>query len=93
MKTITVQIGNTDNKLTQKEWSEFVCEISSAIHIFVKEVHFGGGSASWEEWQNYAWVFIVTNDRVKMIKDKIKAIREFYRQDSVAWTEGETLFI
>ena len=94
MKTITVGIGNSDNKLTQKEWSMFVSEISCAIHIFAKEIHFRGGSSSIEEWQNYAWIFVVTNDQMeKLIKNKIKAIREFYRQDSVAWTEGETVFI
>lgn len=93
MKTITIQIGNSDDKLTQKEWSEFVCEMLNAIHIFSKEIHFGGGSASFEEWQNYAWVFVATKDQIKNLKARIKPIREFYRQDSVAWTEGETDFI
>lgn len=92
MKIITVGIGNSDNKLTQKEWSMFVSEISCAIHIFAKEIHFRGGSSSIEEWQNYAWVFVI-NNKIEILKNRITAIREFYRQDSVAWTEGETVFI
>jgi hypothetical protein len=94
MKTITIQTGNTDDKLTQDEWASFVEEIRKVIkHSFVA-VHFFGAPPNWVGWQNAAWVFEVYSvEMAEDIKKKMIAIRDSYGQDSIAWTEGETEFI
>lgn len=93
MKTVTLQIGNSDNKLTQQEWSSFVSEIQQQIDKYAETVFFFGGSPNWSPWQNVSWVFIVDPTYAVEIIFEIKGIRERYRQDSAAWTEGSTLFI
>jgi hypothetical protein len=99
MKTITLQIGNSDDKLTQAEWAEFVDAIDDAINRMVGglpgELHFSGGSANCAKWQNYCWVFTMTKDPTitSEFKRAISGIRIVCRQKSVAWTEGETSFI
>lgn len=94
MKTITVQIGNSDDKLTQKGWSYFVKEIASALEEREITVHFFGTSPGNDEWQNACWVFNhEDNAKLTGLKWEIKRIRKKYMQDSVAWTEGETRFI
>ena len=93
MKTITIQIGNSDDKLTQKEWSSFVLHCRDLINASPVEIHFFGASTGYATWQNAAWVLSLTEDNVAALKADFTEIRKLYRQDSVAFTEGETQFI
>jgi len=52
VKTVVIQIGNSDDKLTQLEWAKFVNDIKHLVNNHAKEVHFFGGSSNWENWQN-----------------------------------------
>jgi hypothetical protein len=94
MKTVTIQIGNSDDKLTQREWSEFVIEVNELVDANAANVHFFGAPSGWLVWQNVAWV-IQFDDAVvqEAFQKKLIEIRKKYKQDSVAWTEGETLFL
>ena len=94
MKAITVQIGNSDDKLSQKKWSMFVGEIDTEIRNATSQIHFTGYSIPSAPWQNAAWVFVVENEKTKeWLMRRVAEIREMYKQDSVAWTEGETSFL
>lgn len=93
MKTITVQIGNSDNKLTQSEWSDFISKMESIILCYAQPMHFSGGSSVRAAWQNYCFVFDAEDLNIKGLKNLLAKRRAEYKQDSVAWTEGETQFI
>jgi hypothetical protein len=93
MKTITIQIGNTDNKLTQQEWAEYVNRTSATIDRFSEMTHFFGGSPNWYRWQNVAWVVEMSGHNLNPFKAEIERVRELYRQESVAVTIGETEFV
>lgn len=93
MKTITLQIGNSDDKLAQNEWSEFVSDIAALLASKQVTIFFFGCSHGAEKWQNAAWVFGTDNWTSEQIKSGVSFIRTAYRQDSAAWTEAETQFI
>lgn len=93
MKTITVQIGNTDDKLTQIEWSKFIHKTNKLIGHRAKDVHFNGFSLPMEIWQNACWVFEIGNTQSTRLRDEIKQLCSEFNQDSIAWTEGVTEFI
>lgn len=93
MKTVIIQIGNTDEKLTRKEWAAFVLLMKDQILRHCVAVHFFGGSSNWEIWQNVAWVVECRDDRLAALKAEVKSVRSIFDQDSVAWTEGETEFV
>lgn len=95
MKTITVQIGNSDDKLTQAEWSEFVNKVDRAIALANGRIHFMGGSYNDAPWQNFCWVFNLRDDNREdgTLFRHLKLIRKAFKQDSLAWTEGDTLFV
>ena len=93
MKTVIIQIGNSDNKLTQNNWAHYVEETRLVIEKAANEVHFFGGSPNWYPWQNVAWVIVGNSEALRRLKDDLWLIRKKYGQDSVAWTEGETQFI
>jgi hypothetical protein len=93
MKTVTIQIGNSDDKLTQKEWSSFCEYIGFEIVRVAAHVHFSGASDTTAPWQNTAWVFEIEPSDIEPLKGRIATVRAEYQQDSVAWTEGDTSFI
>lgn len=89
--TVVIQIGNTDNKLTQQEWSQFILEMREVIHQYLGTVHFFGGSATYEPWQNVCWVVEVNS--LDAFCKEATVLRQKYKQDSVAVTVGNTEFI
>lgn len=92
--TVTIQIGNTDNKLTQQEWGMFVERVDCEIRQPNTTVHFMGGPSNWEPWQNVAWVIEIYGDaRYLELLAALRMARAFFRQDSIAWTEGRTAFV
>jgi hypothetical protein len=84
---ICIQIGNSDNKLTQQEWSKY-CQAVLSICEGCGNVHFSGGSNTDAPWQNYCVVVHVDFEKIKTLKDLITKRRIAYSQDSVAWIEG-----
>lgn len=93
MKTICVQIGNSDDKLSQLAWSNFVNETSDIIAEHCQNVYFSGGSVHYMPWQNAAFVFDCDDKSITVLKEKLTQLRARFKQDSIAWLEGETQFI
>ena len=92
--TITILIGNSDDKLTQKEWSSFYNEVNVLTVIHTTTTHFAGASMPDKPWQNACWVVDVSKTHQHAIlKEHLDGLRKKYRQDSIAWVEGETKFI
>ena len=87
---MAVSIGNTDNRLTQQEWSQFVSEINNALSRAGK-IHFFGGAPNWERWQNVAWIAELDKSVVEC-SARISEIREKYKQDSAFVLFGEGIF-
>ena len=87
MITVSLQIGNSDDKLSQKEWASFVRDIKKVLMINEAFIHFFGAPSNHEEWQNACWVFNISD--TSDLKSDILKIRTKYNQDSVAWLEGE----
>ena len=93
MKTITIQIGNSDDKLTQTRWKEYCNQIHECIRIWGEEIHFSAPSVGWADWQNAAWVFTCKDLHIPDLRLGVSIIRKDFQQDSVAWTEGYTKFV
>lgn len=92
-RTITIQIGNSDNKLSQNEWSHFFHFVKGAIDERVHQTHFEGTSDPVAPWQNAAWVVIPFEHKIEELKRELSLLCYSFKQDSIAWTEGETEFI
>lgn len=93
MSTITIQIGNSDDKLPQREWRAFVIAVRNAIRKHAKTVHFFGAPANYELWQNVAWVVECGEEALPALRAAISEVRITFRQDSAAFTVGFTSFI
>ena len=93
--TITLQIGNSDDKLKQVEWFSFVNDMTCVVTAYQQQLHFASGSPSNARWQNFCWVFEVENDALvlKALHSQISACRKKYDQDAASITGGKTLFV
>jgi hypothetical protein len=92
--TTYITIGNTDNKLTQQEWSAFITDVVMLVLEHASEVHFAGFSHPSAPYQNACWCvdFKSDADRVNA-RSVLQLIKGKYRQDSIAWAESQVSFI
>ena len=88
---VTVSIGNSDNKLTQKEWNQFVVEMDAALHVEGK-IHFFGASPNYEPWQNVAWI-LETDSNLISVEEVVRIIRKRNKQDSAFFLHGLADFV
>ncbi len=91
--TVSVQIGNSDNKLTQREWAHYCAAISEVMRESSRVIFFNGGSDWDAPWQNACWVASVDAEKMQELKQQLRQVRESFRQDSVAIVCGPTHFI
>lgn len=88
MKTIYISIGNSDDKLSQKEWSEFVKDLDDICSIF--ERHGAWSSQSWSPYQNACICVEVPNNAVRELRNSLRGLAVRHRQDSIAMAIAET---
>lgn len=91
--TITVQIGNSDNKLTQVEWSAFCQEVDKAVMSRTPNVYFHGFSHGAAPWQNACWVADFEKPPLLHLRYDLRGLAVKYRQESIALTTGTTEFV
>lgn len=89
----TIQIGNSDNKLTQQEWSQYVSEVRDATTEEGVETHFFASSEGSQPWQNACWVIAIHEAEVDAMLSAITTIRKKYRQKSIAVVLGDVRMI
>jgi hypothetical protein len=97
---IIVAIGNSDNRLTQAEWSAFWHECNALVHGATTYA----GTRLYGTWlspanapfQNAGWSLAFEIDMLPLSRELQRSLRDVlrtYRQDSMAWTVGETQLI
>lgn len=89
-KTLVIQIGNSDNKLSQREWKDFCNYIHKSVEEYSNRIHFSAPSVGWADWQNAAWIFSIHDKNVSYLLVDLENIRIMFRQDYIALTIGTT---
>ena len=90
-QTVTILIGNSDDGLTQKEWSEFYRNAEDIIRDS-GSVQFSGPSVGAAPWQNACWV-VVLDTPLDRLRKWLVVLAQRWRQDSIAIVVGETEFV
>jgi len=89
MINVFVMIGNSDDKLTQFQWSTFISDVRLVLTSFpVIKI--------WGElyclpnimYQNACWhIGIANNYPLQTIKDELVIVSRKFGQDAIAWIE------
>jgi len=90
---VLVEIGNTDNGLTQQEWGNFCEDVITAIVIRSEQIYSSLYSLSPAKWQNAGFHFKVTELEAMKLQTELLAIKSKYHQQSIAWSRTETTFL
>jgi hypothetical protein len=88
VKIVIITIGNTDNKLTQQQWSAFCVDLSMLVKQHSEEVYFLGHSPSDTPWQNMQTSFRMRSSAVggmiPWLRTKLTELAREYNQDAIA---------
>lgn len=96
MTVVYISIGNSDDKLTQNEWSSFHAMTDLVIRRGAYRIHGAWLSPSADPWQNACWCIETLPDVVSVehLKMRLAETAATFRQDSIAWAEApKTEFI
>jgi hypothetical protein len=85
--TVYVSIGNSDDKLGQREWSDFVSDVNVAVCRYAAQVYGWWFSAPDAPWQNGVMAFLLDRECEDDLRSRLAVAREKFRQDSIAWAE------
>lgn len=84
---VYISIGNSDDKLTQAEWSQYVVEIIARV-VSIGHTHGAWFSLPHTAYQNACWcVEFDSAEGLVEGREVATEIREKFRQDSIAWAE------
>lgn len=98
-RNILISIGNSDDKLTQAEWATFIRLTRELLDWDEIQIHGEWFSAPDSPWQNANWCVEirgaegVTDGTREMLRYDLTKLARQFRQDSIAWTEGEVEFL
>ena len=94
---IVIAIGNSDNKLSQAQWSLFYEDVDTIICHYEQlagvTVHGRWVSPSTAPWQNAAWSIEVVDEMLphtRHMQWDLQRSLAVFGQDSLAWTVGQT---
>jgi hypothetical protein len=91
---VYVSIGNSDDKLTQAEWSEFCTRTLGFLQGEASRVHAVWYSRPDAPFQNAAICFEVDlEQQEEPIKGVLRQLAAAYDQDSIAWAIAQTEFL
>lgn len=86
----TIQIGNSDDKLSQVDWSKYIAEVRKTFNKYQGiETHFAGGSPYDAPWQNACFVVSVPEVYATEMIKALTTIRKRFKQKSIAIVLGD----
>lgn len=95
--TVHIAIDDSDDRLTQEEWSSYWHEVDLLIRTVAPHIRGTRTSVPTSPYQNACWGFEVFEDRPywgrQRIQEVLREIAGRYRQESVAWNESDTVFL
>lgn len=90
MAEVYISIGNSDDKLTQKQWSEFWGDVALILRPSDDiRIHGVWMSPPAGPFQNACWCIEhnLLKNELEALKDSLRKIAQTYNQDSIAWAE------
>jgi len=96
---VYVDIGNSDDRLTQREWSDFIFAVQKIVDWTCFTLHGVRFSAPADPWQNASWcVGFADNPHGRSSALSLRAalarLAADFHQNSIAWNQvNETEFI
>jgi hypothetical protein len=85
--TVYVSVGNSDDKLSQADWSAFVQQTRIALSGHARETHGEWYSLPDQPYQNACFCVVLADDHAPLVREDLTRLRVAWGQQSVAWAE------
>lgn len=92
-KTVYISIGNSDDKLTQEQWRDFIWTTGFNVTSYATTVHGIWYSAPVSEYQNACWCIEIEEEHKPLLKKRFANMKASFQQEWIAWAEATTEFI
>ena len=93
MPQVFITIGNSDDRLTQSGWANFVSNLDTLLRAHATTVHGQFFSRPDSRYQSACWSVEIPDVRVEQVKQRAAKIAFMFDQDSIAWNPSTTEFI
>lgn len=93
MESVTILIGNSDDRLTQEEWSQYIQKIKEVLSYWCTEIHFIGGTSFESQWQTACFVGTVSENNKNKLVLAVSSIRKDFKQNSSAVIFGQVMMV
>lgn len=94
---VYISVGNSDDKLTQHEWSIMVKRTDDAVRDAASAVHGFWLSSGDSRWQNACWCIELNPEHEALnarLRRTLAWIAHTHHQDTISWAEvGKQEFI
>ena len=88
MITAYVSVGNSDDRLSQADWSAYVQQVRIMLGPRARETHGEWYSLPDQPYQNACFCVVLADPDVPAVQAELTRLREAWGQDSVAWAEA-----
>ena len=93
---VHIMAGNSDDKLTQAEWSALVEQIDEILDAALGQtgvgMHGRWFSAPDAPWQNACWCVDLPQGEIGIVQAQLSGVAQEYRQDWIAWHEVRSVY-
>lgn len=93
MRTVHLAIGNSDDKLTQRDWHRYVRDVQELIVKRSARVHGVWFSLPDSEYQNFCIASEMPDEVLSDVRSLLADLRKRYGQDSIALNVSETEYV
>ncbi|MGH3783157.1 MAG: hypothetical protein ACRDZY_08375 [Acidimicrobiales bacterium] len=90
MSTVHAAIGNSDDKLSQRDWSSYLEDFHLVMVTAATQVHGVWHSAPVSQFQNACIAAEVAPEALDGLRAALLSLRRRHRQESVAFNVSET---
>lgn len=90
---VYVSIGNSDDALSQAEWSRFASAVRMAVHLWATRVHADCAAEPTSAYQNLVLGAEFDEASIPLAMAELRQIAETYCQASIAWAPAAVEFI
>jgi len=91
---VYMTIGNPDDKLSQREWANYITDMVMLVLEHAAEIHFAGFSHPSAPYQNACWcVNFADEHSYNNARNIASLVRQKYNQASIAWATAQVEFI
>lgn len=93
LTTVTVCIGNSDNKLPQAMWADLIRDVFLVVNAISSDIYFQGGTSAESRKQRYSYVFACECRKLAGLRRGLRVVRKHFIQDSIAMVVGDTQYL